>query len=125
MASLLHEGASRVVAAAMALFLHRDFHRRRPLMAAITITDLSMTRDLPRRSMSLIHGAGAPWVFGWIQPFSPPVPSVGPVINLYQTNNTFFANQIVNQIQLVDVNNTGSNTNLSVVAGETGKNGLG
>ena len=94
-------------------------------MAAITITDLTMTRDLPRRSMSLIHGAGAPWVFGWIQPFAPPTASVGPVVNLYQTNNTFYANQVVNQFQLVDVNNTGSNSNLSVVAGENGKNGLG
>jgi hypothetical protein len=94
-------------------------------MAAITITDLRMPRDMPRRSMSLIRGAGAPWVFGWIQPYTPPVPSVGPVVNLYQTNNTFFVNQIVNQLQVLDVNNTGANSNLSVAAGQTGKNGLG
>lgn len=94
-------------------------------MAAITITDLHMTRDMPRRSMSLIRGAGAPWVFGWIQPFAPAVPSIGPVVNLYQTNNTFYANQIVNQFQVVDVNNAGANSNLTVVAGENGKNGLG
>ncbi|PTB17103.1 hypothetical protein C9I57_29625 [Trinickia symbiotica] len=94
-------------------------------MAAITITDLPLTRDLSRRSMSLIRGAGAPWIFGWIQPFAPPVPSVGPVVNLYQTNNTFYADQVVNQFQLLNVNNTGGNSNLTVVAGQNGKNGLG
>ncbi|HEV3104698.1 MAG TPA: hypothetical protein VGZ01_03290 [Trinickia sp.] len=94
-------------------------------MAAITITDLNMTRDMPRQSMSLIRGAGAPWVFGWIQAYAPPVASVGPMINFYQTNNTFYANQIVNQIQAIDVNNAGANSNLTVLAGENGKNGLG
>jgi hypothetical protein len=98
---------------------------RSPIMAAITINDLPLTRDMSRRSMSLIRGAGAPWVFGWIQPYAPPVASVGPVVNLYQTNNTFYANQIVNQFQLVDVNNAGANANLTVVAGQNGKNGLG
>ncbi|MGN6317135.1 hypothetical protein [Trinickia sp.] len=94
-------------------------------MAAITILDLSMTRDMPRQSMSLIRGAGAPWVFGWIQPFAPPVASVGPVVNLYQTNNTFYANQVVNQFQSINVENGGANSNLTVVVGENGKNGLG
>ena len=94
-------------------------------MAVITITDLNTTREMPRHAMSLIRGAGAPWVFGWIQPFAPPVPSIGPVVNLYQTNNTFYANQIVNQFQNIDVNNAGSNSNLTVVAGEHGRNGLG
>jgi hypothetical protein len=94
-------------------------------MAAIKILDLHMTRDMPRESMSLIRGAGAPWVFGWIQPFAPPIASVGPVVNLYQTNNTFFANQVVNQFQSINVENGAANSNLTVVAGENGKNALG
>lgn len=94
-------------------------------MAAITITDLPLTRDISRRAMSLIHGAGAPWVFGWIQPFTPPVPSMVPVINLYETNNTFYANQMVNQVQFVNVNNSGANSNVTVLAGQHGQNGLG
>lgn len=94
-------------------------------MAAITILDLRMTRDLPRRSMSLICGAGAPWVFGWIQPFAPPIPTIGPVVNFYQTNNTFVANQMVNQFESINVANGGANSTLTVGAGENGKNGLG
>jgi hypothetical protein len=91
-------------------------------MAAITITDLPTKRDMDRNAMSLIRGAGAPWVFGWIQPYAPPVPSIGPVVNLYQTNNNFFANQIVNQFQIVDVHNSAANSNLTVTAGEVGGN---
>ncbi|CAB3666421.1 hypothetical protein [Trinickia soli] len=94
-------------------------------MTAITIVDLRMTRDMPRQSMCSISGAGAPWVFGWIQPFAPPVQSMGAVINLYETNNTFVANQMVNQFQSINVANGGANSNLTVVAGENGKNGLG
>jgi hypothetical protein len=91
-------------------------------MAAITITDLHTQRDLDRKAMSLIRGAGAPWVFGWITPFAPPVPSVGPVVNFYQTNNTIFANQLVNQVEVVNVNNAAPNSNVVVSAGENGKN---
>jgi hypothetical protein len=91
-------------------------------MAAITITDLHTKRDLDRRAMSLIRGAGAPWVFGWIQPFAPPVPSLGPIVNFYQTNNTIFANQLVNQVEVVNVNNAAPNSNVVVSAGENGKN---
>jgi hypothetical protein len=94
-------------------------------MASITITDLHMQRDIEPQAMSHIRGAGAPWVFGWIQPFAPPVPSIGPVVNFYQTNNTYFANQIVNQFQIVDVTNAAPNSNLNVAAGEIGKNGIG
>ena len=35
-------------------------------MAAITIKDLSIDRALDRKAMAAIRGAGAPWVFGWI-----------------------------------------------------------
>ncbi|TKC81637.1 hypothetical protein FAZ69_27105 [Trinickia terrae] len=91
-------------------------------MAAVTIADLRTERELDPKAMSLIRGAGAPWVFGWIQAFAPPVPSVGPVVNFYQTNNTIFANQLVNQVEVVNVNNAASNSNLTVTAGENGRN---
>ncbi|MGV2289353.1 hypothetical protein AAHK20_11635 [Trinickia sp. YCB016] len=89
-------------------------------MAAITINDLHTKRDLDLKAMSLIRGAGAPWVFGWIQPFTPPVASVGPVLNFYQTN--IFANQLVNQVENINVNNAAPNSNVAVSAGENGKN---
>ncbi|QCP49920.1 hypothetical protein FAZ95_12485 [Trinickia violacea] len=89
-------------------------------MAAITINDLHTKRELDRKAMSLICGAGAPWVFGWIQPFTPPVASVGPVVNFYQTN--IFANQLVNQVENINVNNAAPNSNVAVSAGENGKN---
>lgn len=83
-------------------------------MAAITINDLPANRDLDRQAMSAIRGAGgAQWVF-----FCRPVdasPSVVPVVNFYQINNSFFANQMINQSQTVNINNSGANSNINAV----------
>lgn len=84
-------------------------------MATISINDLPASYALDRKAMACIRGAGAPWVFGWIRPFLPASPSVVPVINFYQINN--FAEQMINQFQLVSVNNSGSNSNLNVAVG--------
>jgi hypothetical protein len=92
-------------------------------MTSLAITDLHMQRDIDHKTMSFIRGAGAPWVFGWIQPYQPEQPSAfGPVINLYQTNNTFYANQVINQNQTLDVTNTAANSNVTVGVGQNSRN---
>ncbi|WP_322028730.1 hypothetical protein [Paraburkholderia sp. J76] len=92
-------------------------------MTSLAINDLHLQRDLDRKAMSFIRGAGAPWVFGWIQPYEPAQPSqLGTIVNLYQTNNTFYANQVVNQYQTLDVTNSASNSNVTVGVGQNGRN---
>ncbi len=85
-------------------------------MAAITINDLPMNRDLDRQAMSAIRGAGgAPWVFGAFRPHVDAAPSLVPVVNFFQVNNSFFANQMINQSQTVNINNSGANSNINAV----------
>lgn len=82
-------------------------------MAAITIKDLHVNRALDRRAMSFIRGGNGSWVFGWIRPYvSNPHPAFGPVINFYQINN--YADQMINQIQVVDVNNSAPGSNIAI-----------
>ncbi|NGZ85130.1 hypothetical protein [Duganella aceris] len=89
-------------------------------MATITINDLSVNRDLDRQAMSRLRGAGgAPWVYGWITPFSD-APSFAPVVNFYQINN--YADQMINQYQMVSVLNTGSNADVAVKVDESSVN---
>ncbi|WP_118183414.1 hypothetical protein [Paraburkholderia phosphatilytica] len=84
-------------------------------MASLTINDLPHSQALDRKAMSAISGGGgAPWVFGWITPYVSETPSVGPVVNLYDVTNNYYANQMINQFQNVDVRNTGSNSNITV-----------
>lgn len=89
-------------------------------MSAITIKDLCTNRVLDREAMSAIRGGGAPWVYGWIRPFVAAAPSAGPVVNFYQINN--YADQMINQIQVVDVSNTGANSNIDVNLDEQSRN---
>ena len=84
-------------------------------MASITVNDLSLNVALDRKAMAAICGGdGAPWLYGWIQPYVRDTPSFGPVVNLYEITNNFYANQMINQFQSVDVRNTGANSNISV-----------
>jgi hypothetical protein len=85
-------------------------------MSTITINDLPANKTLDRIAMSSIRGAGAPWVFGWIRPFVNASPSQFPVINFYQINN--YADQMINQYQMVSVNNSGANSTLNVKVDE-------
>lgn len=86
-------------------------------MANITITDLPASHELDRKAMSCIRGAdGAGWVFGWITPFIEASPNRFPVINFYQINN--FADQMINQFQMVSVTNSGANSTLNVKVDE-------
>lgn len=77
-------------------------------MAAIVIKDLPADRTLDRHAMSAIQGGGAPWVFGWIQPYVPSAsgsPGSGTVVNFFEINNNYFAEQMNNQFQTIDVKN--------------------
>lgn len=86
-------------------------------MATITINDLPANRALDHKAMSRIRGAdGAPWVFGWIRPYVDELPSQFPVINFYQINN--YADQMINQYQMVSVINSAPNSNLNVKVDE-------
>jgi hypothetical protein len=88
-------------------------------MPSLTINDLPLNLALDRKAMAAISGGGgAPWVFGWITPYvQSTTPSVGPVVNLYDVTNNFYANQMVNQFQTTNVENTGNNA--TVVAAPT------
>jgi hypothetical protein len=85
-------------------------------MAVLKINDLTVNRDLDRKAMAAIKGAGAGWVFGWIRPFVEAAPSFGQVINFYQTNNIFVADQMNNQISVIDINNSSTNATINVDA---------
>jgi hypothetical protein len=91
-------------------------------MAAITINDLPTNRGLDRKEMSFVRGGGAPWVYGWIRPFVATTPSFGPVVNFFQITNNYTADQMINQFQVVDINNTGANSNITVNLAETSSN---
>ena len=92
-------------------------------MATLTIKDLRMSRALDYQAMSSIKGAGgAPWVFGAFRPFVPEIPHIVPIVNFYQTNNIFVADQLNVQLQKIDVNNSATNAVISVNAGQHAAN---
>lgn len=91
-------------------------------MAAITINDLSGCRLLDAKAMSSLKGAGAPWVYGWIRPYVGEAPSFGSAINFFQITNNYSADQMNNQIQVVDVRNSAPNANINVVLAEDATN---
>ncbi|CAB3758729.1 hypothetical protein [Paraburkholderia solisilvae] len=92
-------------------------------MASIAIHDLSHSLALDRKAMTAIRGGGgAPWVFGWIQPYVRSSPSMGPVVNLYEVQNNFYADQMINQFQTVDVRNSGSNSHINVAPDALSRN---
>ena len=87
-------------------------------MATTTINDLRMSRALDYKAMSSIKGAGgAPWVFGAFQPFLPESARFAPIVNFFQTNNTFVADQLNVQFQTIDINSSAANAviNLSLI----------
>lgn len=42
-------------------------------------------------------------------------PSLVPAVNFYQVNNSFYAEQMINQSQIVNINNSGANSNINAV----------
>ncbi len=89
-------------------------------MAFLTIKDLPASRTLDRAAMTSIKGAGAPWVYGWIRPYVVASPSFGSVINFYQINN--YADQMTNQVQVVNIDNSAANANINVALDEHSTN---
>ena len=88
-------------------------------MATLTINDLRMSRALDYQAMSFVKGAGgAPWVFGAFQPFIPESARVLPIVNFFQTNNTFVADQLTVQFQNIGIDNSASNASITVNAGQ-------
>ena len=84
-------------------------------MAHIPIKDLSMNRVLDHQALSGVRGAGnGGWVFGWIRPFIPAVSGLGTVVNFFQTNNIYVADQMNNQFQSIDIHNAAPNANIHV-----------
>ena len=81
-------------------------------MAALTISDLNTGRTLDRKAMSFIKGGAFPWMCGPFAPYRPDTPAFGQVVNFYQVNNSYYANQM----QLIDVNNSGANSNINLVS---------
>lgn len=90
-------------------------------MAVITISDLSACHRLEAKAMSSVRGAGAPWVYGWIRPHVGDTPDFGSAVNFFQINN-YHAEQMNNQIQVVDINNAAPNANINVVLEEAAAN---
>jgi hypothetical protein len=92
-------------------------------MATTTINDLRLSRALDYQAMSSIKGAGgAPWVFGAFQPFVPESARFAPIVNFFQTNNTFVADQLNVQFQTIDINSSAANAVINVVAGQNAVN---
>jgi hypothetical protein len=86
-------------------------------MSAISVTDLEYDRELDHKAMASIGGGGgAPWIYGWIAPFSSQQGGGGGVgvVNIYDITNNFNADQMINQFQSVDVHNSGANSNINV-----------
>lgn len=91
-------------------------------MAQIKIGNLRADRSLDRQAMARIRGGdGAGWCFGWIQPYLPEQSrGLPPVINFYQINN--YADQMINQVQMVNVSNSAPNSILNVGVDERSTN---
>jgi hypothetical protein len=91
-------------------------------MAHLKIDNLRFDRTLDARAMTRIRGGdGAPWCFGWILPYIPTQSRAAqPVINFYQINN--YADQMINQYQMVNVSNSAPNAVLTVGVDERSTN---
>jgi len=92
-------------------------------MANMTIHDLRMSRALDCKAMTSIRGAGgAPWVFGAFQPFLPESARLAPIVNFFQTNNTFVADQLNVQFQTIDIDSSAAHAVINVVASQDAVN---
>ena len=92
-------------------------------MATVTINDLQMCRVLDCKALSSIKGAGgAPWVFGAFRAFLPESERIVPIVNFFQTNNIFVADQLNVQFQTIDIDSSATNAVISVVAGQRAAN---
>ncbi|CAJ93760.1 Porin [Cupriavidus necator] len=92
-------------------------------MATLAINDLASCRELAPAAMARVRGAGGQWVFGWIRPFVPSSPlPLGTVINFYEINYSFYADQMNNQFQNIDIRNNAPNANINVQGDQGARN---
>jgi len=95
-------------------------------MAALIIRDLPLASELQAGAMSSIRGGGgAGWVYGWIRPYVPTMASdggFGGVINVFEVTNNYFAQQMNNQFQSIDVSNTAPNAQISLAVDQRSMN---
>ncbi|MGT2493768.1 hypothetical protein ACU4GD_32855 [Cupriavidus basilensis] len=90
-------------------------------MAALTIKDLFTNRTLDGQAMAAIRG-GVLLGIRLDQPYTPPRASTLPIVNFYEINNSFYADQMVNQFQNIDVRNSAPGANINVQAGQGARN---
>jgi hypothetical protein len=84
-------------------------------MATMTITDLPGSRALDYKAMSAIRGAGpGDWVLYAFLPYSPPVASILPMVNFYQTN--YIADNLTVQTENINVKNSAPGASINVGA---------
>ena len=80
--------------------------------------DLPGSRALDYQAMSAIRGAGAgDWVLFAFLPYRPPVGSILPTINFYQTNN-YIADNLTLQTENINVNNSAPSASINVGAAQ-------
>jgi hypothetical protein len=92
-------------------------------MAAITIKDLQIHRELDGKDMSRIAGAGgANWIYGWPKPYLDAGHRMGSGVNFYQTNHFYIADQMNNQISMIDIDNSAANAVINVDANQQASN---
>jgi YVTN family beta-propeller protein len=86
-------------------------------MTAITIKDLHINRELDGKAMSRITGArSANWLYGWARAYAGDAQGSGYGGNFYQTNYFYIADQMNNQISVIDVQNSAANAVINVDA---------
>lgn len=92
-------------------------------MATLAINDLTCYRELAPAAMAGVRGAGGQFMFGWIRPFvqSSGLP-LGTVINFYEITNNFYADQMNNQFQNIDIRNNAPNANINVQGDQGARN---
>ena len=85
-------------------------------MATIAIHDLATRVTLDRASMRAVRGGdGAPWVFSF-RPFIESVARApGAIVNFFQTNNIYTAEQMTIQALRVDVGPSSPGSTVNVV----------
>jgi hypothetical protein len=84
-------------------------------MASLTLSDLPSSLALDYRAMSAIRGAGpGDWVLYAFIPYRPPVASILPVVNFYQSN--YFANNLTLQTENINVSNSAPSATINVGA---------
>lgn len=85
-------------------------------MAAVVIRDIPATKPLKHDPMSALKGGNAGWLHGWIRPYiaSSAQDVFNGVINVYQTNYFNIADQINNQVSVIDIKNSAANASINV-----------